>query len=365
MLQTRRALAHILLLGSFMAAASVATADPGSLPGKREQARQVLAQVNELDSRLNRAAEAYDAATWKLSLTRHALRVNRRELGLARVNLRRAQGMLANRLVAMYTSSTPSALEVILGARSLDELLTAVETSQSLSRQDMQILAQIKRSRRAIVRHRAQLSHARAVEAAQVARRAAERALIGRQLAERRRLLASVESEVAALERAERARQLATIREVRARLASQTPATTDTSVVGATAQTPEGATVLPPSQYGGVVGIAMRYLGVPYVWGGASPATGFDCSGFIMYVYAQLGLSLPHYTGAQYALGAPVPRDQLQPGDLVFFDGLGHAGIYVGNDQFIHAPHTGDVVKISSMTGSYAANWVGARRLLG
>jgi len=113
---------------------------------------------------------------------------------------------------------------------------------------------------------------------------------------------------------------------------------------------------------GNVVSIAMQYLGVPYVWGGASPS-GFDCSGFTMYVYAQVGISLPHYTGAQYAMGAPVSQSQLQPGDLVFFDGLGHEGMYIGNNQFIHAPQTGDVVKISTIAGWYTATYIGARRV--
>jgi cell wall-associated NlpC family hydrolase len=114
-----------------------------------------------------------------------------------------------------------------------------------------------------------------------------------------------------------------------------------------------------------VIAIAMQYLGVPYQWGGASPATGFDCSGFVMYVYAQIGVSLPHQAAAQYGYGVYVSRDQLQPGDLVFFNGLGHMGMYIGGGQFIHAPHTGDVVKISSLYDSwYAATFVGARRVL-
>lgn len=114
-----------------------------------------------------------------------------------------------------------------------------------------------------------------------------------------------------------------------------------------------------------VVAIALQYLGVPYKWGGASPETGFDCSGLTMYVFAQIGVSLPHYAAAQYQMGVAVPKDQLQPGDLVFFRNLGHMGMYIGGGNFIQAPRTGDVVKISSLSEPYyVATWVGARRVL-
>jgi cell wall-associated NlpC family hydrolase len=114
-----------------------------------------------------------------------------------------------------------------------------------------------------------------------------------------------------------------------------------------------------------VVSIAMQYLGIPYKWGAASPSAGFDCSGLTMYVFNQVGVSLPHYAAAQYGLGVAVSKDQLQPGDLVFFRGLGHMGMYIGGGNMIHAPRTGDVVKISSIYESYyVANWVGARRVL-
>ena len=114
-----------------------------------------------------------------------------------------------------------------------------------------------------------------------------------------------------------------------------------------------------------VVAIAMQYLGIPYQWGGASPSTGFDCSGLTTYVFAQVGISLPHHAASQYELGTPVPKDQLQPGDLVFFRGLSHMGMYVGGGNFIHAPSTGDVVKISSLSDPYyVSGWVGAKRVL-
>jgi cell wall-associated NlpC family hydrolase len=115
------------------------------------------------------------------------------------------------------------------------------------------------------------------------------------------------------------------------------------------------------------VQIAERYLGMPYVWGGADPATGFDCSGLVMYVYRQLGIDLLHFSGAQYHEGAPVPFEGLAPGDLVFFEpgslGPGHVGLYIGGGRFIQAPHSGDVVKISSLSEfGYASSYVGAVR---
>jgi cell wall-associated NlpC family hydrolase len=120
---------------------------------------------------------------------------------------------------------------------------------------------------------------------------------------------------------------------------------------------------------GHAVAIAAQYLGIPYRWGGASPSSGFDCSGLTMYVYAQLGIHLTHYTGAQIQEGTPVPTALLQPGDLVFFDpgafGVpGHEGLYVGDGFFIQAPHTGDVVKVSPLA-AYAQKYVGAVRPYG
>ena len=101
-----------------------------------------------------------------------------------------------------------------------------------------------------------------------------------------------------------------------------------------------------------------------YVYGGTSPATGFDCSGFTRCVYAHFHRSLPHYSGAQWSLGRPVSRAGLRPGDLVFFSGLGHVGMYIGSGLFIHAPHTGASVEIDSLYGSYGGGYDGARRIL-
>src|SRR5205807_5129083 len=106
------------------------------------------------------------------------------------------------------------------------------------------------------------------------------------------------------------------------------------------------------------VAIAQHYLRVPYVWGGAIPATGFDCSGLTRFVYAQLGVNLPHYAASQFAAFTKLDPAQLQAGDLVFFepkfDGPGHVAIYIGNDQMIEAPHTGALVRVSSFSRAAA-----------
>jgi cell wall-associated NlpC family hydrolase len=113
-----------------------------------------------------------------------------------------------------------------------------------------------------------------------------------------------------------------------------------------------------------LVRYARRFLGVPYVYGGSSPRYGFDCSGFVRYVYGHFGISLPHSSFADLWRGRQITRRSLRPGDLVFFAGASHVGIYVGSDRFIDAPHTGTVVRISSMnSGWYGASYYGARRL--
>ena len=113
-----------------------------------------------------------------------------------------------------------------------------------------------------------------------------------------------------------------------------------------------------------IVRFARHFLGIPYSYGGTSPASGVDCSGFTRYVYAHFGITLPHYSGAQFDRGRRVSLAGLRPGDLLFFDGLGHVGLYIGHGLFIHAPHSGTRVSIDPLAGWYAGRYDGARRLV-
>lgn len=135
--------------------------------------------------------------------------------------------------------------------------------------------------------------------------------------------------------------------------------------------TSPAATTAAPPHAKGIVNLARQYLGTPYQWGGANPKTGFDCSGLAQYAYGKIGIRLPRTSQQQFQVGRPVPQQALKAGDLVFFKGtdgpandVGHEGIYIGNGQFIHAPHTGDVVKVSNLGDRYyQAHYAGARRV--
>jgi cell wall-associated NlpC family hydrolase len=367
-LRKQHAISLLAVLAAALAGTSSATAEPASVASKQAQAQGVMAQIQSLDGSLEHAIEAYNLANDRLAAIRGDLKQNRVDLTIAEHNLKRAQRSLAARVVAIYTADeSDSTLDVLVGSSTLEELVDGLEAVSSVSKQDTQVLGNVRTFQAQVKERRAQLKREKARQAELVAERAAHKASIESQLAERRNLLSSIKNEIVQIQAAERRRQAELARQARARAAAPQPLipTLTASAAPAEAATPSEPSALPaapPSRFGGVVGIAMGYLGTPYVYGGASPS-GFDCSGFVMYVFSQVGVSLPHNAAAQYGSGTPVDRSQLQPGDLVFFNGLGHVGIYVGGGSFIHSPHTGDVVKISSMTGWYASTYVGARRI--
>jgi peptidoglycan DL-endopeptidase CwlO len=356
----RRAQAFIVGIAALCVSAS-AHATPGTVAQKQAQAQQVLAQIQQIDTSLGAAVEQYNLANVRLQKIESDQRENHRQLKLTTANLKLAQKALARRLVRAYTSSEDdSTLSVVLGSTSFEDLLNRIEAVNSTSQQDASIVKQVTSFKAAVRQQRADLQKAHSEQQTIVAQKAAQRHHIEAQLASRRQLLSSIKGEIARIRAAEQAQQRQLAAAARSRLAGDPPSSGD--AVGISASTPEGSTVVAPNVHGGVVGIAMHYLGVPYVWGGSTPR-GFDCSGFVAYVFAQIGVSLPHSSYAQFNMGSPVSISQLQPGDLVFFTGASHVGIYIGGGQFIHAPHTGDVVKISSLSGYYSSNFAGGRRI--
>jgi cell wall-associated NlpC family hydrolase len=380
-------LAALAASAAVLLGASAASAEP-SIPEKRRQAELILAQVQDLDAEVGAAAERFNGATYKLGLLSDRLRQTRADLKRARAQLGTARGRASERLVQLYVNgSGPSTLELMLGSESFSDMLDRLDVGQRILEQDTRIASDLKRLAVRTKERERQVVASRKKQVVLVGQLGSERDAIAAKLRERQELLSSVQAEVDRLEAAERVRQVELRRRAEVELgrqralaaAQQTRRADDAEAAEPVAPsvTPDSAVETPPapepppaapadaSRGAQVVAIAMRYLGVPYKWGGDSPSTGFDCSGLTMYVFAQIGVSLPHYAAAQYGLGRAVSKSELAPGDLVFFRGLGHMGMYIGGGNFIHAPRTGDVVKISSLSEPYrVANWVGARRVL-
>jgi cell wall-associated NlpC family hydrolase/exonuclease VII small subunit len=368
----RTGLSFIAVLAAALAVVAGSPAEPGQISSKRADAERVLAEIDAIDMELDRAVEAYNSATVQLETLNRDLAANQKRLVTARANLAAARNRVANRVLALYTSEEPDALAVLLGASSLGDLIERIDSVNRISSEDARIAEEVTRFRNEVRARQQSLEQAQAQQRKVVAERAARRSAIEGRLTERQGLLVSIKDEIAKLQAAEQGRQDRLAREARAQVrstrtqASNQQHSTPPPPAPSPSPSPPPPSPPPPSPppatHGGVVGIALRYLGVPYRWAGASPS-GFDCSGLVMYVFAKVGVYLPHSSYMQFHLGRFVPRSQLQPGDAVFFNGASHEGIYIGGGRFVHAPHTGDVVKISSLGESwYSSTYVGARR---
>ena len=360
----RSGLALVSALILALAVTAAGSAEPAQIGSKRAQAQQVLAQIQAMDAQMEKAVEAYNAANVRLDQIKHDLEVNRARLETAKTNLAKARAHVSARLVALYTSNEPDTLSIIFGASSLGDLIERIDSANRIADEDARIAAEVKQYRNEVQTRQQALVKAQADQERVVAERAAQRSSIQSQLAERQALYSSIKDQIAQLEAAERARQARLAAQARAAAKHQqsAPAPAPAPAPSSSSGGSSGSSSPPPATHSSVVSIALQYLGVPYVWGGASPS-GFDCSGLTMYAYAKVGVYLPHNAAMQYGMGTPVSRSQLAPGDLVFFNGLSHVGMYIGGGRFVHAPHTGDVVKISSLSEYwYAATYVGARR---
>jgi cell wall-associated NlpC family hydrolase len=367
------ALLCTLALASLAAAAARAHSTP-QIRAERAHEQSVLAQVNQIGRNLQVVEDQAWNAQQQLALVKGRLRRNEFELHVARGNLHAAQKRLMSRIYSLYVNGAPSTIDVLAGAHSLSQLIDRAESAQVLSNQDSALGEQAVSFERTVQQRELQLRQLERKREDTLASLEAKKRTVTSELGQQKRLLASIHSTIQNLQAQEAARERQLKAEAEARL-RQELAARQAAARAATAQATQSPP--PPTSSGGVVQppvvvpvgnpgvghpqaaqIALGYLGVPYVWGGASPS-GFDCSGLVMYVYAQLGISLPHYTVAQW--NASVPVSSPEPGDLVFFNGLGHVGIYIGGGQFVNAPHTGSVVRIDSL--SSFGGFDGARRV--
>ena len=359
-----------------MAALPTQAAPKQEIASKRAQAEEVRRQLAELGAQLEPAIERYNKSVAELKQVNAEIAFNQKQIKVTEANLRVTQVELDAKLEQSYRVGEPDLLASVLSQQSLSQILAVTDLFDRSQHQAADMIGGLQKTKKSLTRQKQDLQVAQDRAAALKADRAAEKKRIDAGIAQSQELVAGLEGEIQQLIQEEAARQEQLRREALAALAAQQAETnapgndvaiggsvadTATADAGSTDAAPaavaEAPINLPPTD-GSIgaqaVSIAMQYLGVPYVWGGSSPG-GFDCSGLTSYVYAQLGIGLSHYTGSQWNEGTRVPADQLLPGDLVFFHSdLHHMGMYIGNGQMIHAPQTGDVVKIAPLMDAYA-----------
>ena len=358
----------------------------------RAQANREWARAQSEGRRLEIVVERYNGARVRLNETMRSISVNEVRLASARRNLNAGRHALSISLISAYKNPMPDPLQSALQARNFGQVLEQFALLDRTNRYNASILSEIRAYRAEVDMHQRALNRERNARRATVGElrslkgqiqasvAAARQRYRGLRTEVRRLIEVRRQAEIAASRRAaERARQL------QAAAAAQPVVANDIGGVTAARAPGESASSSPPTAVGeapsavssapvvvpapsslgaAAVNFAVGQLGTPYVWGGAAPG-GFDCSGLVAWAFAQAGRSgLPHYTGSLWTSGTRIySQADLAPGDLVFFHGLGHMGIYIGNDQYVHAPHTGDVVKISRL--STYGGYVGAVRISG
>ncbi|MEW6189554.1 MAG: NlpC/P60 family protein [Actinomycetota bacterium] len=310
---------------------------------KQLEAERVKAEIKALDIELEIAIEAYLGIQQELEKTQRELQEARYRLEQAQREFNAQKDILNRRISNIYKHGDHDVLEILLNTKSFTDLLVRLRFLIIIGQQDADILAKLRRQKEKIRKIKMELEALKQEKLQVRLQLEAKKTEIENKLAEREQYLANLNAEIQGLIQEEEERKAREQRELLQRLLQL-------GVNG-------GITVEP----GTVVHTALKYLGIPYLWAGDSPEEGFDCSGLVMYVFAQHGVTLPHHSATQFKMGTPVEIEELQPGDVVFFGNpVHHVGIYIGAGYFVHAPKTGDVIRITRL--SERLDYAGARR---
>ena len=288
-----------------------------SLKEVKAKLAKLNSQVDHLDNTYNKVKEDRQAAKKKLDALNKSVADDKKVYGQMRVRV-------AQLVASAYKSGESGDIPALVSAKNPSDVLDQISMFTQLTRNRSSEVSQFLNAAQLLQRQQAQAQQATDDLNAKVKSERAELAKIKKAVGEQQRLV--------------------------------------NKLGGGTTSGPIGGTYTGPASGNArtVLNWAYSKLGTPYLYGGTGPR--YDCSGFTMMAWRQAGVSIPRVAPDQYNATRRVARADLQPGDLVFFDGLGHVGIFVGGGKFIHSPHTGDVVKVTSLSGYYSSHFVGAGR---
>lgn len=296
--------------------------------------------IEKLDANIEKIYAQVDSAKVKIVETQKNIVQTTKDIGVAEDNIEEEEDLFNKRMRSMYMNGVDSYLEVLFASEGIQDLISRVENIKKIVEYDNKIIAQLTDKKNGIEEQRQALETEKTKlvllktenenKILSLKGKKKEQQILIAEAKVQQQLYSSRISDGQAIVNV----AMAQINQIKAKAPKYTPS--------------RGASSLSSSA---VVAYASNFLGTPYAWGGNGAST-FDCSGFVKYVYAHFGVSMSRSTTTQVREGSYVSKENLQPGDLIFF-GSGsphHVGMYVGNNSYIHAPSTGDVVKISALT---------------
>jgi cell wall-associated NlpC family hydrolase len=337
-----------VLVGLLGLALVPGTAQGDTIGDKQAEAARIQAEITANGRRADALSEQINGAQYRLDQAQAQISAAEARIQAAEAESNRLEGLLAKRAVQIYKGAGNSTPLDAVDVDDISELSARRKYASAASNKDNSLVSELTRAREELATQKAQQETIKVQAQGERDSLASAKQEIDAANARQEQLLGSVKGEIATLVAAKQAQESAA---AAARASAAAPArsggrSTDTGVSPGNFPAPNGAA-------GAAVAAAISKLGSPYVYAAAGPNS-FDCSGFTMWAYAQAGIQLPHYSGAQYAATVHITRDALQPGDLIFWGpgGSDHMGMYVGGGTMIHSPHTGDVVRYSPIYGS-------------
>lgn len=350
---------------------------------KLSEAQRVVEELNSkielLDYEIEDTLYEIDDLNYKIDKIEKNIERAIEEIGQAEADMEAEKEFYNNRMVAMYISGNTGFLEVVLGSDSLSDLYSRIQIIKSITDLDEKIISELKAKRADIEDRKILLEEDKLRLDIAISELEVKKAKFEADKKEQQTYINKVKKQVTIYanavseDKAEIAETKQLIEEAKAKAAAEAAAKAAAEEAAKAAdeegKTSDDSSTEPPSRGTGnvssnsIIAFASNYLGTPYQWGATGPNT-FDCSGFTQYVFAHFAIKIPRVSRDQARAGTYVPKSQLQPGDLVFFAKPGravhHVGMYIGNNSYMHAPQTGDVIKISTL--SSRSDYYTARR---
>jgi peptidoglycan DL-endopeptidase CwlO len=323
-----------------------------ALKSAQSQSQDLEIKLENLDVKIEGVMSQISDNKKQINLTEENINLAENELQKAQDDIKAEKDLFGQRMRAMYINGSESYIDIILSSKGFNDLLSNVEAITKIIEYDKKIIADLNLKQDEINKKKDALNDQNTKLLALKADNESKLAQLNSDKADQSKLIVQAKAAEKLYSSKVSANQAAvneTMRQIEA-IRNSVPK-----------YTPSRGAV--PISSNAVIAYASNFLGTPYLWGGSTPS-GFDCSGYTQYVFRHFGVSIGRTTYDQINNGYAVSRSDLQPGDLVLFGSDGnptHVGIYVGNDMYINAPHTGDVVKIASIDRS---DYLTARRVM-